>query len=289
MELVASVAVVIASALAMIPLERWIHGTPSSGAAHWAGAVFPVVCSSLAGALTGAWFGLGYVGVILAAMCGVGALGFHTYRYRTVRMFRVLAARLGDPDARAVAAQRLRAELDALREQPGEPYEEYAVCAAAAFYDAGMLDDVEELLGPMRTDRLDEVHRAARACWLAACHIANGDAAGAREAIASTARPISYPSWEEALCAMEALVDVLEGRPHDALARAAHGEHGELSLWWKTVRAHALAASGDTEGARALLKQMMAEGVIVDEIASGALPASLIARAALRGDAHPFR
>jgi hypothetical protein len=146
--------------------------------------------------------------------------------------------------------------------------------------------DALRLVLALDPDRLGAL-RATHAQYVASFHITLGDPRAARAALATAPRPAEPPSIEKALVAVEALLEALDGdaaavlrRTHDALSNR---DDAVVRVLWQTAHAHALAATGDTSEARALLASMRAEhgDTTLRRIVGHTGPASPIALALL--------
>jgi hypothetical protein len=120
----------------------------------------------------------------------------------------------------------------------------------------------------------------------AAFRIGTLDREGARRAIARAPRPAIAP-WEDALLALEALLDALDGDAGAAAERASRAlevtPQGLSRATWQMARAHALAKLGAVEDARDTLRALRTEGgdALLRRVVAHAGPASRLAETLL--------
>ena len=117
-----------------------------------------------------------------------------------------------------------------------------------------------------------------------------------RACLGEVARPVSDPLWERALAAHEALLAALDGEaePAEAASRAGFATEPDpiLRLTWKMAHAHALAALGRDDEARAALLEVRDQAPDpqpLERVVRHGGPASPLAKALLTDTGAPYR
>jgi hypothetical protein len=242
----------------------------------------------------------GPVGAIVTALVILVLLAARVARVSSQarELRRACASLATNADDASVAA--IDASLDRLRHsQEGKPrgYERWAqwvLYAAAQASRADRSADALRWTRALRAQDLPPSLRAMHAQYVAACAINEGQRDLARQALAELRRPAPSPAIEQALLAVEGMLEGLEGDADAARRRAeralATKLHPNLRVMWQVAQAHALATLVEPGEARALLVALRAErgDGILRYIARQAGPASPLASALLQG-AAPYR
>ena len=182
---------------------------------------------------------------------------------RSVRVRRLLEEVNGPGAASALAA--LEHEVEGLRGGRGGEKSNYdhrarwVLTIAANVARAGHPERALEWTTRIERGVLGRPLATMHAQHEAAFRLATGDRAGARRAIERASRPAIEP-WEDALLALEALLDALEGDAEAAVARttgplAANPPRLSRAMW-QMARAHAQARLGATDEARDTLRAL---------------------------------
>ncbi len=161
---------------------------------------------------------------------------------------------------------------------------------------ANLWSDAEELLKRVPGRELAPTYRSAHASGMTACRLYQGDRVGAGAWFTQVSRPAKDPAIENIFRATDALFAVLEGRHQEALSLVGH-EHEPLSdpteieRAREHVRAHALAALGDGERSRAILRRMLERHGVssLERAVQVDGPASPLARTILDNRDQPYR
>ena len=246
----------------------------------------------------GAFFGRG-----VAIAASVGALAVIEpvllVRARRARQIHHAVEALRDPEARD-------RNLALLAELVGEPPSDFrylnwsriVAFVAAGASRAELADEALRWIERIDRARVDRVGVASRAQIMAAAHIALGQRQRAREVIAEVPRPVPGPLWERALTALETLLAALEGSPDperaEAMARAGLEAEPDpmLRQTWYAAHAHALAALGRRDDARAALvrlRELAPKERPLERVVRHRGPASPIAEALLAESGMPYR
>ncbi|AKF10506.1 hypothetical protein [Sandaracinus amylolyticus] len=166
--------------------------------------------------------------------------------------------------------------------------------ALVALDRRALAGDVElsTLIEPIAARPVPGEYRTSIAYYRAVLALRAKDARSARALLDAVPRPLPRKRHAEAFEYLGALLDVVEGATERTLASAAAHEHGPRRASWLAVRAHAQAASGDVESARATLRMLRAlrdPQLDLASVARWELPASRLASELMRGEEHPFR
>jgi hypothetical protein len=211
---------------------------------------------------------------VVGTMAGIVALRAWAQGRRRRRLIAVLVR-----ERSRTAADAVLAYANAERSAPVKNQ------AAVALLEAGFAKDAAAVLRTINGDS-DGV-RAIVAGNLAMALLQLGDLEAARAAVAGLAIP-SQPQVRTWMRIVDARLLASEGRAAEAIAildDLPATEDPRTLRVRDVTRAHALAARGDREGARALL----ARGDDLRTIADGAGPAAAIAAELLADAAQPFR
>lgn len=258
--LAAVLAIVFAAVPAVVYRVRRVP-TPRGSLVRWAlvasGAMF--FCLVYVGREHGTAGQLATFGVATAAL-----VVSTVFRIRRYSRHDRLASALGTPDA-PKAIEQIDALVAFWWRRAGKRDAE-AVPWTLKFVERAIVGGHPERalawLGAVPSLELPAGLRAVAAQYKASAHLRLGDVDAARTALASAPRPGPTPDFEEGLCALGALLDILGG---DATAGAradaalAKSPSAAPRLTWSIVRAHAAAASHAEDEARSLLKEIRAE------------------------------
>ncbi len=204
-------------------------------------------------------------------------------RGRHARGTLLLAMRLTDPTTRDRARETIDENLERLAKKGWNLYAETALVVVGAASQVALFDYARTLLERIPEDSLSPHSRALVAQALSTCRVRLGDLEGARQALDGLDRPAADPSVEAWIRTLEALLDALGDTPEQALsATEAPSEDADPSFAASChlVRAHALAALGREEEARAELQgllERLGEGGL-DQALTPEGPASGLAR-----------
>jgi hypothetical protein len=243
-------------------------------------------------------------GLAAAAFSGLSIVGTFAWTFRQrfgdTRKLQALCEALGT-DGDATTLRALEAELARHRERAEERTNGYHTWARWTLHAAARSSLAGHTAEALRwTDAIDpmRLRQALRGTYcqhVASFRIAAGDRAGARALLASTARPAEPTAMEEALQALEALIEALEGNAVAALGRAdaalaVAATDGPVKMIWLATRAHALEANGSAAEARAVLHAIRANqgDELLRRIVRHRGPASAAAEGILASQA-PYR
>ena len=199
---------------------------------------------------------------------GALAWAFHR-RFGTARKLQALCAALAEGPAGA-PLQALEAELARFRERSEmrtngyQAWAQWTLQAALHAHNAGYTADASRWVEGIDLRRVGRAVRCMHAQNAASFRLGLGDRSGARAVLAGAPRPAEPASIEEAIQAVEGLLDALDGDPAAALARADRALTvtslaAVAKITWMAARAHALEASGAHGEVRALLEALRAE------------------------------
>jgi hypothetical protein len=244
-----------------------------------------------------------FLGVFMAGLfgpIGAGALGLACNVFIGGRAYQVLRRsqrvrglleRVRGPEADAALAL-LEREVEGLRGGRGGEKADYdhrarwVLSIAASVSRAGHPQRALDWTMRVEHGVLGRPLAAIHAQHEAVFRIAIGDREGARRAIARASRPAIAP-WEDALLALEALLDALEGNPEAVLSRTSGPLEAEGAITsrvvWQAARAHAQAKLGAIEEARSTLRTIRSESgdEVIHRVAMQNGPASRLAEALL--------
>lgn len=168
--------------------------------------------------------------------------------------------------------------------------------AAHQLIRANLWSEAEELLKSLPAQYMTADFRSAHAAGMTVCRIYQADKVGARAWFTQIPRPARDPKIEAIYRTIDGLFLVLEGRSQEALGIVGHDEEPlseptELERGREHVRAHALAALGDTDRARAILHRMSSRHSVaaLERVAAIGGPASSLAQAILNDRDQPYR
>jgi hypothetical protein len=248
--------------------------------------------------IAGRHYGLAVAAACLLVVDGIYAYGF-SRRFRSARHLDALCTTLEKrPTDENVAA--LGAALAAFRIEGEGRLNGYAVWvqwthrAAIIAIATGRAEAARRWLDAVDPVRLDHDGRPVHAARLAVTRIELGDRSGARQILARVARPAAVPATEQALAALEGLLEALDGDAATALAKADAALDGPLDptirATWRVVRAHALERAGAPAEAREVLLALRGEygERVLRRIANHGGPASASA-ATLLASPTPYR
>jgi hypothetical protein len=211
------------------------------------------------------------LGPVAAVMAGVGLNVFIGGRMlmttrRAARVKKLLGQVEGPDATRALAA--LDREVEGLRGGRGGEKSDYEYRArwvlgiAANVGGAGHPRQALEWIARLEPTAMGRVVATMHAQHEAVFRTTSGDRDGARQAIARVPRPAMAP-WEDALQALEALLEALDGDAAAAVERSARAldtaATGPSRVTWQMARAHALARAGAVEDAREVIRVMRNE------------------------------
>jgi hypothetical protein len=235
---------------------------------------------------------LGPLGAVAAGlMCNVLVGGRMFQGARRAMRVRRLLERLEGPNAEGALAA-LEHEVEGLRGGRGGEKPDYehrarwVLTIASNVARAGHPKRALEWTTRIEAGVLGRPVAAMHAQHEAAFRIATGDREGARRAIARAPRPAIAP-WEDALSALEALLEGLDGDAQAAIERATRAiEATPLGLsraTWQMARAHGQAKTGALEDARDTLRSLRSEGgeALLRRVVAHGGPASRVAEAML--------
>jgi hypothetical protein len=219
------------------------------------------------GVFMGGLFGpVGAAGLGLACNVFIGGRAYQALR-RSQRI-RGLLARVSGPNPDAALAL-LEEEVEGLRGGRGGEKADYdhrarwVLSIAASVSRAGHPQRALDWTKRVEHGVLGRPLAAIHAQHEAVFRIAIGDREGARRAIARAGRP-AIPPWEDALLALEALLEALEGDADAVLLRTNapldRGGPATTRVVWLAARAHAQAKVGAIEDARVTLRSIRSEG-----------------------------
>lgn len=168
--------------------------------------------------------------------------------------------------------------------------------AALQLIRSNLWSEAEELLKAVSGQAMGAAYRSAHASGMMACRLYQGDRVGAMAWFNQTVRPAREPAIEAIHRSTDALFAVLEGKHQQALTIVGDepeplSEPTDLERAREHVRAHALAALGDGERSRAILRRMLERhgtGAIERVIRVDG-PASPLAQAILDKRDQPYR
>jgi hypothetical protein len=175
-----------------------------------------------------------------------------------------------------------------------ESWARWSLRAAAQASLAGHSADAVRWTDAIDPRRLDRSLRCVYAHRAASLRIGLGDRSGARVVLASAPRPADPAPVEQALAALDGLLDALDGDFVAALARAAEALGAPLDAaaraTWLAARAHALEATGAQREAREVLCALQAQqgDMVIKGIVGHRGPASATA-AVLLAAQGPYR
>jgi len=254
---------------AQVAVIRRLSGARGGGArvqfaAQWVAMAFGIFVTVVSvGAVVGPLYAVG-AGVLMNLLLGGRMV------QQTRRAFRVtkLLERVSGPNAEAALAA-LEHEVEGLRGGRGGEKSDYehrakwVLAIASNVARAGHTARALEWTTRIESGVLGLPAAAMHAQHEAAFRIATGDRGGARKAVARVPRPAIAP-WEDALLALEALLDALDGDAQAAIDRAAQvleaTPNGLSRATWQMARAHGLAKLGAADDARDALRTMRSEG-----------------------------
>jgi hypothetical protein len=209
---------------------------------------------------------------------------------RDIRVRRLLGELKGPNPARALGG--LEEEVDGLRGLRGGEKDDYdhraqlVLGIAASVARAGHPEHALAWTTRIEPALLGRPVAAIHAQHEVAFRLGVADREGARRALAQAPRPAIAP-WEDALQAMEALLDALEGDAQSAVDRATvaleRAPEGAARATWQMARAHGLAKGGALEDAKGVLRAMRGEGGddLLRRVVAHAGPASRLAEGML--------
>lgn len=201
----------------------------------------------------------------------------------------VLAVRSGRFDDGHV--ERISHRLMRERPRSQEPPSIYALnvlFAVGALLNARRFETVEQLLGQLPFAWLTAAQHVTYVNALVVTRFARGDVAGAKSALGYRPDEIEDPQQRSQLDLFEALFASLDGEEERALEVLATIDTDVDPILPHLVRAHALAARGDADGARAalaILKDKDALSVAIEPPG----PASKLAEALRSGNEPAYR
>ncbi|MGO8992019.1 MAG: hypothetical protein ACLQVI_01730 [Polyangiaceae bacterium] len=255
----------------------------------WARSAFLGAMIFVAVLMTSAFGPMTALAAGLACNVFVGGRMFQATR-RALRVRRLLKELAGPDATKALGA--LDHEIEGLRGGHGGEKSNYdhrarwVLSIAANVALAGHAQRALDWTRRLEPVALGRPVAAMHAQHEAAFRIAIGDRDGARQAIARAPRPAIAP-WEDALEALEALLEALDGDAQAAVDRTAgaleRAPAGPSRATWQMARAHGLAKRGAVEDAREVLRTMRSEGgdSLLRRIVAHAGPASRLAETIL--------
>jgi hypothetical protein len=279
----ATIAAIAASLAWLVPVYVWVLGWSWSAAwiratAVWA--LYWVVGASAVAGFGALALGGESAGVVGAVLGGAGGAGYLGSCMRSVRHVRLLCGQI----VAAIGGSRLKEEWPSIGPKLAALAQDSWASADVAYamlllLSARHVEPAQELLDRVRTGPVSRSTRAA-VCYAATLiALARGDAAAARAAFADCPRPCPDAEWEDALGAADALVMIGEGDADRALSLVPPRPGRSTEGLWSAVQIHALAATGNEEGARLALLRV-ADGS-PDELhvyAQSSLPGAGVAR-----------
>lgn len=182
-------------------------------------------------------------------------------RDRGLRGLHVLCSQLGLPDRRDDAAARIDARLGRSAASDPRAHALFALFAAGPLTRHGLVSVARRHLDSIVSEQLAPPEAALRAQLRAMTYLHDGALEEASAALRDAPYPTT-PSVDAWIDVTRALADVVCGGVDSARALLdARREQAEsdpaLRVQRDTVEAHALAAEGDEEGARALLRGLL--------------------------------
>jgi hypothetical protein len=291
-------AVALVSALVFV-LPRGLYQNRYSLLSYLIWAVASGTCVFVAIMLVGNAWGIGWA-IALALPPDVMVIAVSARSIRRARRMRKAIALLEGREAKA-ALLALDGELSAIRakgkgrnDRHYRHWAQWALHVGTHAYIAGHVSEALRWCGAIDDARLSRELRGARAQAVAAFRLASGDTSGARNELARAPRPATPRPFEEALVAMEALLDALGPNAEGVIPRAEQALSSDIApharSTWRVALAHALASLGSRDEAREQLRiiQRDAGTRALERAVAHRGPASDIAVSLLR-ERPPYR
>ncbi|HJL01832.1 MAG TPA: hypothetical protein RMH85_11515 [Polyangiaceae bacterium LLY-WYZ-15_(1-7)] len=191
----------------------------------------------------------------IAAAFGGTFMLLSARRARHLRGVALLSYGITQPDARDAARAALDRKLaHCARRLPASHYAELALFASVPLTAVGLWDDAQRHVEAVDVGQLEEASRPRVLQALATVRIQRGDLEGAQEAVDRVERP-AEEAVERWLGATETLLLAVQGNVEETLARAEAADRDDVAIAaaYDVAKAHALACSGDDEGAKKAL------------------------------------
>jgi hypothetical protein len=194
---------------------------------------------------------------LTAALCASAMLAYGTWVRLQLRRFVRVVQAVGEGKARPpdehFAMQFVKRQKPK-SERARTVFAVQTLFAVSAFVRASRYREAEELLDALSAEWLTPAQRALHVNALTVCRVHRGDVAGAKEALALAPERVEDAAQRLQLRLLDALCASLSGEPERALRILdAHPDAEGDPVLPRLVRAHALAATGDEDGAREAL------------------------------------